>query len=199
MPRKRKHELHPSSVCCIDCGQAFPFRFWTALVPDFAERGPMHLRVGQANATGAVVQAHTRYGGDRGPVCVRLDPPETVTIRPEAALAQVMAESAWGWSFDGKRWRARPENQAQWAWACEVARRPDAYTVADVQRARDGLARGSFPYNDPGRVVIRFLGAHPDWVRETLERFALPTEIECIRCGTANLVLPDLTRRRVVE
>jgi hypothetical protein len=125
-------------------------------------------------------------------------PPESVSIRPEAFAAQMMADGARGWRFDGTMWRPTTETKRQWEWACNVLRAPHQHTDADLRRARKGLARGAFPSDDRNRVETAVL-FRPELVPETLDRFVLPTTIECIRCGVVNRVFADLTVRRAVE
>jgi hypothetical protein len=94
---------------------------------------------------------------------------------------------AWGWRFDGTTWRPTADSRRRWMRACRVVQDPERYSAAEVEEARQGLARGAFPRNDPGREP----GTNTRPPTGLVRGFTLPTRIECIQCGALNHVGDD--------
>jgi hypothetical protein len=100
------------------------------------------------------------------------------------AALHVMGVAAWGWRFDGSTWRPTKEHRARWEQAIATLRDPERWTPAQVRDARDRIARGSFMRDGDFEKILTEDQITPEVAR----RFALPTTIECPKCGENNRV-----------
>jgi hypothetical protein len=174
MPRNRKKQTPTEPVeasidergmwSCGRCGQAFPFIFNTRIAEHVLARDADGFETRRL-APGFEMRVHYGYA---------------------EAWLEVMSIVAWGWKFDGTVWRPTAENRRRWLQASEVVKHPDGYTERQVAEAKAGIKRGSFPRSNSNP------SNEPSHTNDVGQRFTLPTQIECIKCGRLNRVVQDL-------